>query len=207
MQKNNEKVALVTGSGKGIGRGIAIELAKAGYNIGVHYGSSMEGAKEVAKQIEDMGRKAVIVKGNIQKVDEIRSMFDAFFKEFDHIDLLVNNAGITRMVPFLEVEEDLWEEVVNTDFKGAFFCSQMAARNMVENKIKGVIINITSNHTIGCWPNATIYGPVKAALTKFTKNLALAFSINSSAVAPPQWAYTRTRSLVGPPISSYTGAL
>ena len=89
------------------------------------------------KQIEDMGRKAVIVKANIQKVDEIRSMFDAFFKEFDHIDLLVNNAGITRMVPFLEVEEDLWEEVVNTDFKGAFFCSQMAARNMVENKIKG----------------------------------------------------------------------
>jgi NAD(P)-dependent dehydrogenase (short-subunit alcohol dehydrogenase family) len=187
MQNNKEKVALVTGSGKGIGRGIAIELAKAGYNVGVHYGSSLDGAREVAKQIEDMGRKAVIVKANIQKVDEIRSMFDAFFKEFDHIDLLVNNAGITRMVPFLEVEEDLWEEVVNTDFKGAFFCSQMAARNMVENKIKGVIINITSNHTIGCWPNATIYGPVKAALTKFTKNLALDLAphqIRVVAIAP-----------------------
>ena len=129
----------------------------------------------------------MVIQGNIQNVEEIREMFRQFFKEFDHIDLLVNNAGITRMAPFLEVDEDMWNAVVNTDFKGAFFCAQEAARKMVETGTKGVIVNITSNHSIGCWPNSTVYGPVKAALDKLTKNMALdlaKYGIRVVAVAP-----------------------
>lgn len=114
-------------------------------------------------------------------------MFKKFFEHFDGIDVLVNNAGITRLVPFLEVNEKIWDEVVNTDFKGAFFCAQEAARKMVEKGTKGVIINITSNHSIGCWPNATLYGPAKAALDKLTKNMALdlaKYGIRVVAIAP-----------------------
>ncbi|HZJ82601.1 MAG TPA: SDR family NAD(P)-dependent oxidoreductase, partial [Clostridia bacterium] len=95
------KVALVTGSGKGIGRGIAIKLAQAGYDIGVHYGHSRDGALEVAQMIQAMGRKAILLQANIQEVKEIEDMYNKFFEEFDHIDVLVNNAGVTRMAPFL----------------------------------------------------------------------------------------------------------
>ena len=158
------RIALVTGAGRGIGRGIALKLAEAGYDVGVHYGTSREGAEQVAEAIRKMGRKAVTIQGNVQNVQEIEEMFKQFFKEFDRIDVLVNNAGITRMAPFLEISEELWNSVVNTDLKGAFFCAQQAARKMVETGSGGVIINITSNHSIGCWPNSTVYGPVKAAL-------------------------------------------
>jgi len=181
------KVALVTGAGRGIGRGIALKLAEAGYDVGVHYSTSREGAEEVAEKIRAMGRKAVTVQANIQNVQEIKEMFRIFFEHFNDINVLVNNAGITRLLPFLEVDEKVWNEVVNTDFKGAFFCAQEAARKMVEKGTKGVIINITSNHFIGCWPSATVYGPVKAALDKLTKNMALdlaKYGIRVVAVAP-----------------------
>ena len=114
-------------------------------------------------------------------------MFEQFLDAFGHIDLLVNNAGITRMVPFLEVTEEQWHELVNIDWKGSFFCAQRAARNMIENKIQGSIINITSVHQAGTWPTANVYGPVKAALMKFTQNGALELSkygIRMNAIAP-----------------------
>ncbi|NLO83599.1 MAG: SDR family oxidoreductase [Clostridiales bacterium] len=194
------RIALVTGAGRGIGRGIALKLAEAGYDVGVHYGTSREGAEQVAEAIRKMGRKAVTIQGNVQNVQEIEEMFKQFFKEFDRIDVLVNNAGITRMAPFLEISEELWNSVVNTDLKGAFFCAQQAARKMVETGSGGVIINITSNHSIGCWPNSTVYGPVKAALDKLTKNMALdlaKYGIRVVAIAPGythlEWFPERSR--------------
>ena len=194
------RIALVTGAGRGIGRGIALKLAEAGYDVGVHYGTSREGAEQVAEAIRNMGRKAVTIQGNVQNVQEIEEMFKQFFKEFDRIDVLVNNAGITRMAPFLEISEELWNSVVNTDLKGAFFCAQQAARKMVETGSGGVIINITSNHSIGCWPNSTVYGPVKAALDKLTKNMALdlaKYGIRVVAIAPGythlEWFPERSR--------------
>jgi len=181
------KVALVTGASRGIGRGIALALAENGYDVGVNYNSSEEQALEVCRLIEKKGAKAVCLKGNIAKLEDIHAMFDKFFQEFDHIDLLVNNAGITRFAPFLEATEEMFMELTNTDWRGAFFCSQRAARNMVEKGVKGVIINITSNHQVGCWPRANIYGPTKAALHKFTMNAALElakYGIRMVAIAP-----------------------
>lgn len=181
------KTALVTGASRGIGRSIALALAENGYDIGVNYHSSKEKALEVCSAIEAKGAKTICLQGDISNMQDINSIFDAFFEEFGHIDLLVNNAGITRFSPFLEVTEEFWNNVVNTDWKGAFFSAQRAAKNMVETNTKGVIINISSNQQDGCWPIASVYGPTKAALNKFTKHAAMElarYGIRMLAIAP-----------------------
>ena len=181
------KIALVTGSSRGIGRSIALHLAENGYDVGVNYVSSKEKALEVCRQIEEKGARTICIQGDVSKTEDINRMFDTFFEHFDHIDLLVNNAGITRFAPFLEVTEEMWDKVNHTDWKGSFFCAQRAARNMVEKGVKGVIINISSNHQTGCWPRASAYGPAKAALLKFTQNAALElarYGIRVNAIAP-----------------------
>ena len=181
------KVAFVTGSGRGIGKGIATEFAKAGYDIALHVRSSVDEAAEIAEKIQSLGSKVVIIKGDISVLPDIDEMFEAFTREFDRLDVFVNNAGITRFKPFLETDAQLFESVVNTDFRGSFFCAQKAARIMVLKKIPGVIINITSNHQVGCWPAASVYGPAKAALNKFTENIALELAphrIRAVSVAP-----------------------
>lgn len=167
------KTALVTGAGRGIGRAIAIELAKNGYDVGVNYFHSRERAMEVCRIIGECGGKAVPICADVSDFQQLNQMFDSFFEEFPSIDLLVNNAGISKFYPFLEVTEEQWEEITRTDWKGAFFCTQRAAQNMISQNKSGVIINISSNHADGCWPNANIYAPTKAALTKFGRNAAM----------------------------------
>ncbi len=182
-----EKNALVTGAGHGIGKAIAIDLAKKGYNVGVNYCRSKQQAIDTCIEIEKLGRKAVLIQADVGDNTQIDIMFKTFFSTFKHIDLMVNNAGISKFYPFLEVTEDQWKEIMFADWKGAFFCTQHAAKNMIEHNIKGVVINISSNHVDGCWPNATIYGSAKAALTKFGKNVAMElapFGIRVVTVAP-----------------------
>ena len=187
----SQKKALVTGGGKGIGRGIALALAKAGYDVAVHYGSSRDGAEEMAQQIRQLGREAITLQADLKDVAAIRSLFAEYRRQFDRIDVLVNNAGITRLVPFLEVEEDVWEEVMQTDLRGSFFCAQEAARLMVATESKGVIIQISSNHSEGCWPNATVYGPAKAAVSKLVRNMALDLAPHGIRVVGIAPGYTR----------------
>ena len=182
-----ERNALVTGAGHGIGKAIAIDLAKNGYNIGVNYYRSKDDAIDTCKQIEGLGRKAVLLQADVGDNQQLDTMFQSFFNAFHTIDLMVNNAGISKFYPFLEVTEAQWKEITFSDWKGAFFCTQYAAKNMIEHNTKGVIINISSNHVDGCWPNATIYGSAKAALTKFGKNAAMElapYGIRVTTVAP-----------------------
>ena len=181
------KVAFVTGASKGIGRGIAICLARAGYDVGINYNTDLEGAEYTAGKVREFGKKAVVLKGNIKNLDEIHQMFEEFHKEFDHLDLMVNNAGITKGAPFLESSPELWEDVINTDFRGTFFCGQQAARKMVKDGTRGVIINITSNHIIGVFNRNSIYGAAKAGVDKLTKNMALElaeYGIRVVSIAP-----------------------
>jgi NAD(P)-dependent dehydrogenase (short-subunit alcohol dehydrogenase family) len=184
---NMSKTALVTGAGRGIGRSIALRLAESGYDVGINYITNKEAANEVCEQAEALGSRAICLQADIGRFDEVKGMFERFFEIYGHIDLLVNNAGITRFKPFLEVSEDLWDQVVSSDWKGAYFCSQFAAKNMIEYGIPGVIINISSNQQKGNWRNASIYGPAKAALMKFTEHIALELAehqIRVNAIAP-----------------------
>lgn len=181
------KIALVTGASKGIGRAIALALADNGYDLGINYYTSKEQALEVQQLAEEKGAKAVCIQGDVGKMVDIDRIFQELFQAYGRIDLLVNNAGITKYLPFLEATEELWEEITNVDWKGSYFCAQRAARKMVETSTKGVIINITSIHKSVNFPISNIYGPTKAALTKFTEHAALElaeYGIRVNSVAP-----------------------
>jgi len=167
------KNALITGASHGIGQAIAIELAKNGYNIGINYFHNFEGAKKTATEVEKYGVKSLIIQADVSKNSDLERMLDDFEKEFTSIDVMVNNAGISEFFPILEITEEQWMKIVNCDYKGCFFGTQLAARLMVKNNTKGVILNIGSNHTEGCWPNATIYASSKAAVKKFSENAAM----------------------------------
>lgn len=194
----SRKIALVTGAGRGIGKGIALKLAQAGYDLGIHYSTTVEGALDTAEKARALGARAEVFQADIRDYDQITAMFEKFFTVYDHIDLMVNNAGITKFQPFLEATPELFETVIGTDLRGTYFCAQAAARNMVANKIKGVIINISSNHARGCWPYASVYAAAKAGLDKLGQNIAMELSgygIRVVTVAP---GYTHLPERSGP---------
>lgn len=167
------KNALITGASHGIGQAIAIELAKNGYNIAINYFHNFEGAKKTALEVEKYGVKSLIIQADVRKNTDLENMINIFENEFKTIDVMVNNAGVSEFYPILEITEEQWQKVVFCDYKGCFFGTQLAAKLMVKNNTKGLILNIGSNHTEGCWPNATIYASSKAAVKKFSENAAM----------------------------------
>lgn len=187
MENKQRKTALITGAAKGIGRQIAYSMAEAGYDIVVNYRSGREAAEKICRDAQDMGVKALPVYADFAKVEDIRAMYDKAFAEFGVVDVLVNNAGISDEVYFLDATEEMFDRMTAIDWKGLYFSSQFAAKKMIEKGVKGVIINLSSNQINGCWPRATIYAPNKAAVSKFTKNAAMELSlygIRMVAIAP-----------------------
>lgn len=181
------KTALITGGAKGIGRQISLSMAKEGYNIIVNYRSDEKAAREICEKAKEYGVKSMAVYADMAKVSDIEKMYEEAFKEFNVVDVVVNNAGISSEVYFLDATEEMFDRMTAIDWKGLFFSSQIAARRMALKEVKGVIINISSNQVDGCWPRATIYAPTKAAVSKFTKNAAMELSlkgIRMVAVAP-----------------------
>lgn len=181
------KVCVVTGASKGIGRGIALGMAETGYDVALNYRSDKKGAEAVRDSILSMGQHAIAVRADVGKVAEIEELMRKVQAVFPKIDVWINNAGISAEAYFLDTTEEFFDNMNRVDWKGLFFCSQYAARHMIENNIHGVIINIASNQVDGCWPRATVYAPVKAAVAKFTKNAAMELSrkgIRMVAIAP-----------------------
>lgn len=166
------KKALITGASHGIGQAVAVALAKAGYDVAVNYRKNADGAKKTARLIEKAGGKALLLQADVRSCEELEAMFDQYQQNFQTIDLMVNNAGVSEFYPLLEITEKQWERITFTDWKGTFFGTQMAARLMVKTKKPGVIINMGSNHVDGCWPKANTYAPSKAAVTRFGKSAA-----------------------------------
>lgn len=184
------KAALVTGSSHGIGYATALELAKSGYDVGITYRNRKSGADELYQKIIDLGVNCVQIQVDVSDLGQIEKMYDQFMEAFGRIDLLVNNAGVGLTAPFLETTPELFETLTNTDWRANFFGAQRAAKEMIRQNIPGVIINISSNHAVGCWPDCTVYAGTKAALSKFSKNCAMELAPYGIRVLTIQPGYT-----------------
>lgn len=185
-----QRTALITGGAKGIGRQISISMAKAGYDIAVNYRSDKAAAEEVCRIARECGRKAEMFYADMGMIADVRRMYEEVFQVFDVIDVVVNNAGISSEVYFLDATEEDFDKMTAVDWKGLYFSSQIAAKRMIEKEVKGVIINISSNQVEGCWPRATIYGPTKAAVSKFTRNAAMELALKGIRMVDVAPGYT-----------------
>src|SRR5260370_11549308 len=127
------KTALVTGASKGVGKGIALELARCGCDVAVNFNADAPGAEATVNEIRSLGRRAFPVQASVGLSADVDRMFQEVLAEFPRLDILVNNAGVQTWKPLLELEEAEWDRVIDTNLKGCFLCTQRAARNMVDH--------------------------------------------------------------------------
>lgn len=168
----SEKVALITGSSRGIGKATALRLAREGYNIVINYARSKTAAMETAAEIEALGRKVLVVKANVGDVKKIKDMFQQISEEFGRLDVFVNNAASGVQRPVMELEENHWDWTLNINSKALLFCAQEAAKLMEKNG-GGKIVSISSLGAIRYLENYTVVGVSKAALEALTRYLAV----------------------------------
>lgn len=169
------KVALVTGSSRGIGKAIALRLASTGYDIVINYARSKTAALETAAEIEAIGRKVLVVKANVGKPEKIKEMFHQIDDTFGRLDILVSNAASGVLRPVMELEESHWDWTMDINSKGLLFCAQEAARRM-EKTGGGKIVSLSSLGSIRYLKNYTTVGVSKAAIESLTRYLAVELS-------------------------------
>jgi len=161
------KVAIVTGASKGIGAGIAMELAKAGASIVINYASNKADAEKIAGQIKETGNEPLIIQADVSQKKEVEAMFDTAYKHFGRIDILVNNAGVFAYPLIEDATEEAFHSMFNINVLGPLLTIQQAVKYMKENG--GSIINISSMAARKTVHGASIYGASKAALNEITK--------------------------------------
>ncbi|RFU63314.1 3-oxoacyl-[acyl-carrier-protein] reductase [Peribacillus glennii] len=182
----NGKAALVTGASRGIGREIALELARQGANVAVNYSGSEAKANEVVDEIKAMGKSAITVQCDVSNSESVTSMVKSVIDEFGSLDILVNNAGITRDNLLMRMKEDEWDDVINTNLKGVFLCTKAVTRQMMKQR-SGRIINIASIVGVSGNPGQANYVAAKAGVIGLTKTAAKELAsrgITVNAVAP-----------------------
>jgi 3-oxoacyl-[acyl-carrier protein] reductase len=166
-----DRIALVTGSSRGVGRAIALAYATEGAKVMVNYTSNEKAAKEVVEAIQQMGSQAVAVKADVAKKVEAEALVKATVDHFGGVDILVNNAGFTRPAMMTKMTEQQWDEVVDLHLKGAFLCTQAAAQHMIA-KNRGKIINITSVAGVVGTVGQINYSAAKGGVISMTKSMA-----------------------------------
>ncbi len=187
MKDNKRKVAFITGGASGIGKTLALSFAQNGYDVVISYLGSEDGAKEVVSGIGNYGVRALAIKADLSDYKNISKMFEEFKKHFNRLDVFVNNAGITEKSKFLETTEEQFDKMCDVDFKGAYFCTQQAAKIMIDNNTKGSIIMISSNNAYAHFADVSVYGSVKAAMTKMAEHIAIElakYKIRVNTIAP-----------------------
>ena len=180
------KVALITGASRGIGKEIALELSRLGAEVFINYSSSDEKAEEVVFLIKNSGGKAHKLKFDVSKEDSVSSDFEEIININGAIDILINNAGITRDGLLMRMKSEQWDDVLNTNLKGVFLCTKYASKFMMKKR-SGSIVNISSVVGIIGNPGQANYSAAKAGVIGFTKTCAKEFAsrgINVNAIAP-----------------------
>lgn len=169
---NETKVALVTGSSRGIGKRIAIKLAERGYDLVINYARNKEAALDTAAEIEALGRRALVVKANVGKLDKIQEMFQQIDEHYGRLDVFINNAASGVLRPLMEIEEKHWDWTMDINSKALLFCAQEAAKLMEKNG-GGKIVSLSSIGSIRYLKNYTAVGVSKAAVEALTRYLAV----------------------------------
>ena len=193
------KTALVTGASKGVGKGIALELARAGCDVAVNYHSDAAGASATVAEIGAIGRRAFSVPADVGLAPEVDTMFEEVLRRFLRLDILVNNAGVQTWKPLLELEEREWDRVIGTNLKGCFLCTQRAGRHM-RDQGGGRIINIGSGCNKVAFPKLVDYTASKGGIEMFTKVAAVELAshkITVNCVAPGAIEVERTQQEAG----------
>jgi len=182
-----QRVALVTGSSRGIGRAIAVKLAADGCHVVVNYPSEQDGPADTLAAIRAKGGEATAIRADISQVSQINDMFAAVKSDLGRLDILVNNAGVSTFEPFFDITEAIWDHMHSVNLRGAFFCSQQAARLMIERGEGGRIVSISSisAHVGGVMEVA--YCPTKSGIRSLMHSLCLVLGphgITCNSVSP-----------------------
>jgi 3-oxoacyl-[acyl-carrier protein] reductase len=182
----NNSVALVTGAGRGIGRAIALELARSGAKVVVNYAGRADKAEETVQLIQEAGGEGIAVQADVSNPEDVDRLVQTTISTYGKIDILVNNAGITRDTLLLRMKESDWDAVMDTNLKGVFLCTKAVSKSMMKQR-SGAIINISS--VVGITGNAgqANYAAAKAGILGFTKSIAKELAsrgIRVNAVAP-----------------------
>ncbi len=183
--KLEKKVAIITGGGQGIGRAVALALAKEGANV-VIGDIDLQLAKNVADEIESLGGRAQAIKTDVTKREEVSHLVQKTLDDFKKIDILVNNAGISESMPFEKISNAHFDRIINVNLKGLLLCSQAVGREMIKRK-RGRIINIASQTAHRGVPRFAVYSASKAGVLAITRVLAMEwakYNINVNAVSP-----------------------
>ena len=181
------KIALVTGAQQGIGRAIAVAMAREGADVAINYLDDAAAAAAVAAEITALGRKAILVQGDVSDVAACGAMVASTVAGLGGIDILVNNAGVFPRVSFLDMTEKDWSFVLNDNLRGTFFCSQAAARAMIAAGRPGIIISLASQSVTGVSPNSTHYASSTGGIVSLTRAMSLELAphgIRVNAIAP-----------------------
>jgi len=189
------KMALVTGAAKGIGRGIALELASQGCDVAINDYGDAAGAESTAAEVRARGRRSLVVLGDVGAAADVDAMFQAVLEGFSRIDILVNNAGIQTWKSLLDLEEREWDRVIATNLKGCYLCTQRAARHM-KDQGGGRIINLGSGCNKVAFPKLVDYTASRGGIEMFTKVSAVELGphgITENCVAPGAIETERTQ--------------
>jgi len=187
--------AIVTGSDSGIGRAIAVALARDGHDLGVTWHEDEEGAQQTAAEVEASGRRAVVRQLDLARLPEAADVVDDLAEALGGVAAFVNNSGTSRRAPFLELDWEDWRQTLAVDLDGAFLCAQRAARLMVAAGRGGRIVNVTSVHEHVPLPDSAAYVAAKHGLGGLSKQMALELAehgITVNAVAPGEIATPMT---------------
>jgi 3-oxoacyl-[acyl-carrier protein] reductase len=204
-QRLGERVAIITGASRGIGRATALALAAEGANVVVNYASSSTAAEEVVKTISDAGGNAIALQADVSKLDQVDTLINKTLEKFGRVDVLVNNAGITRDTLLLRMKPEDWQAVIDLNLTGVFLCTRAVSKVMLKQK-SGRIINITSVAGQMGNPGQANYSAAKAGVIGFTKAVAKELasrSITVNAVAPGFIATDMTSDLKSDEILKY----